>query len=189
MRNKLFFMLLVFVFYFAGCSPEDGLCQAEKHSGDKDFNCSEADKYFSTSGNSLLEKFRSEKLVYSATYLLGKSDVPSSDSVIVEKPEYMPSTIEIEKMSKCSIAPSIGGIDCDQWYSFTFVTSEKDLITFSSRNGDKISETLTLKYVFFDRSGLSLVGYSGNNELHINDETVIDENIYQTKHVYLMIEK
>jgi len=172
-----------------GCSPEDGFCEKRSFSGSDGFDCSSMDNYFSNTGNGILEHYRSKKAAFSATYLLNKDGVANSDSAIIEKPEYMPSAIEIEKMSKCSIAPSVGGIDCDQWYSFTFITAENDRITFSSRNGDKISENLTLKYVFFEKSGLSLAGSASSSEISFYDETAIDGTIYKTKHIYLMIER
>jgi hypothetical protein len=181
-----FFLVAVLVY---GCSPEDGLCDEIKYFGDNGFVCSQMDDYFSGTGAGISEEYTTKKAVYSATYVLNKEDVPGSTDVLINKPEYIPDELEFEKMTSCKIAPRIGGIQCSRWYSFTFLTATGEYVTFSSRNGDDLADSLVLKYVFLESDELSLEGSASSSEISFYDETVIDGTIYKTKHIYLIIER
>lgn len=171
------------------CSPEDGFCDDTEYSGGDNFNCSQMDAYFSNSGGSVLDRFTTKKAVFFATYLLNKNDVSGSASAVIQKPDYMPDKIEPVKMSECRIAPSIGGIDCNQWYSFTFMTTENWAIEFSSRDGDKFSGSLSLRYCTFEKEDLTLSGYLDDNSVNLNDTTIIDGTPYNISHKYILIDK
>jgi|GEM_PF-1625474 len=182
----VFLLPLIFI---AGCSPEDGFCDDTEYSGGDDFNCSQMDTHFSSSGKSVLELFTSKKAVFSATYILNKDGVSDSDSAVIRKPDYMPERIEPVRMSECRIAPSIGGIDCNQWYSFTFITPEDWTIEFSSRYGDKFSGSLSLRYCTFKTGDLTFSGHADENSINLNDTAIIDGASYSISHKYILIEK
>lgn len=176
-------------FFIAACSPEDGLCSEKKYSESNGFTCSQIDSYFSTTGTAIADEYTSKIAVYSATYVLDKEDVPGSSDVTINKPDNIPYELEFEKMTSCSIAPSIGGINCKEWCSFTFVAQNGEKVTFSSRNGDDLSNRLSLKYVFLKSEDLSLKGYTKNGAIYFYDEIVIDETPYDILHKFLLVEK
>ncbi len=189
MNFNLFFAFLFTLLFLAGCSPEDGFCDDTRYSGGDDFNCSQMDDHFSSSGKSVLELFTSRKAVFSATYLLGKSDVANSESAIIQKPDYMPERIEPVRMSECKIAPAVSGIDCNQWYSFEFTTPEDWTIEFSSRYGDKFSGSLSLRYCTFKTGELTFSGHTDENSIELYDTAVIDGASYNISHKYILIDK
>lgn len=182
----VFLLPLIFI---AGCSPEDGFCDDTEYSGGDDFNCSQMDTHFASSGKTVLERFTYSEAVFEATYLLNKDGIADSDSAVISKPDYMPEKIEPVRMSECRIAPSIGGIDCNQWYSFTFMTPENWTIEFSSRDGEKFSGLLSLRYCTFEKEDLALSGYLDDNSVNLNDTTIIDGASYNISHKYILIEK
>jgi hypothetical protein len=189
MNFNLFFAFLFTLLFLAGCSPEDGFCDDTRYSGGDDFDCSQIDSYFSSTGKSVLELFTSRKAVFSATYLLGKSDVANSESAIIQKPDYMPERIEPIRMSECKTAPAVSGIDCNQWYSFTFLTLENWKIEFSSRDGDHFSNNLALKYCTFEMDDMTFSGTTYENSIELYDTTVIDGASYNISHKYILIDK
>lgn len=189
MKTPAFLTLFLIVILVYGCSPEDGLCDERKYSGDNGFVCEQMDDYFSGTGAGISEEYAAKKAVYSATYVLNKEDVPGSNDVLINKPEYIPEELSFERMTSCKIAPRIGGIQCSRWYSFTFLTATGEHVTFSSRNGDDLADSLTLKYVFLESGELSLEGSASSSEINLYDETVLDGMAYRIKHTFLIVEK
>lgn len=107
---------------------------------------------------------------------------------VVKKPEYMPKTIKPVKMTKCKVAPALGGIRCNEWYSFTFLTEENFEIVFSTRSGKKFSKELSLTYCTFKMGELTFKGNVTENSISFQDTLTIDGAEHSVLHKYKFIE-
>lgn len=187
MFRTLFVFVFFSIFLLVSCTPEDGFCIEETYSGSEDFYCSQLDEHFTATGSGIEGTYTSKKAIYDGSYVTG--GLSGSNTVIIEKPDYIPETISMENMTSCTIAPSIGGVDCKKWYSFDFLTTDGDNITVSSRNGDDFSETLSLYYLTFITDGLEFEGYINNSKMGIYDSAVIEFQSVEITHKYTFKEK
>lgn len=185
MPRSLFLFIIFIILAVISCTPEDGICVDETHSGGDDFSCSQLDDHFSSTGSGIEKYYTSKKALYDGSFV---SSVGSA-TIIVDKPDYTPKVITMEKMTSCTIAPSMGGVDCKSWYSFDFTTTDGDAITISSRNGNDFNENLALYYLTFESDGLELSGFINSSKMGLNDFAVIGSGTVEVVHRYTFVEK
>ena len=180
MHFKLQIFAVLILISMLSCTPEDGFCVEETYSGEDDFSCSQLDGYFSATGAGIEQNYTTKEAVYDGSFVT----ISGSDNVIIEKPDYIPEKILMEKMTSCTIAPSKGGVDCNRWYSFDFVTADNDTITVSSRQGHDFNENMLIYYFTFETSGIQFDGYINSSKMGIYDTTVIDSQPVEVIHRY-----
>ena len=177
-------LLIVFIFLLAGCTPEDGWCSIEKHSGNEDFNCSQMDKNFSCTGQSILESFTDSAFVYRKTEVTDDSGLET----VMDKPDYIPETITFKSMDSCSLAPKAGGIDCTSWTEFTFTTEENITVTASSKSGDNTTSSCNPKFIEADLGKKNLSGIKSDSYLYLNDTSIKNGVEIKVRHYYLYVD-
>jgi len=165
---------------FIGCTPEDGWCSVEKHSGNEDFNCAQMDKDFSCTGQTILEGFTTLKFVYDKTEVADNNEFET----ITQRPEYIPETLTFESMDSCSLAPKVGGIECTSWTEFSFLTEENITVTASSKSGDKTSSTCNPKFIEIQLEEKTLNGIKSSTELYFDDTVVKNGNEIKVRHYF-----
>jgi len=185
MFRFFFSFIILIILSVISCTPEDGFCIEEKHSGGDDFSCSQLDDHFSATGSGIEEYYTSRKALYDGSFVSSGG----SDTVIIDKPDYIPEVIIMEKMTSCTIAPKVGGVDCKSWYSFDFTTTDGDSITISSRDGDDFNKNLALYYLTFESRGIEFSGFINSSKMGINDFAVIGSGTAQVVHRYTFVEK
>jgi len=172
------FILIFSALVFIRCSPEDGWCSIEKHTGNDDFNCSQMDKDFSCTGQSILESFTTLKFIYNKTEVADNNEFET----ITQRPEYIPDTLTFKVMGSCSLAPKVGGINCTSWTKFSFLTEENLTVTASSRSGDKTSSTCNPKFIEIQLEEKTLTGIKNSTELYFNDTVTKNGNEIKVRH-------
>lgn len=163
-----------------GCSPEDGWCSIEKHSGNEDFNCSQMDENFSCTGQSILESFITLRFVYDKTAVADNSGFET----VTPKPECIPETLTFKSMDSCSIAPKIGGVDCKSRTEFSFLTEENFTVKASSISGDRTTSTCSPKFIKIELEEKTLTGIKSSTELYFDDTMMKDGNEIRVRHYF-----
>ena len=174
------FILIFSTLVLIGCSPEDGWCSIENHSGNEDFNCSQMDEDFSCTGQSILESFITSRFIYDKTEVANNSEFET----VTQKPEYIPETLTFKSMDSCSIAPKIGGVDCKSRTEFSFLTEENFTVKASSRSGDNTSSTCNPKFIEIQLEEKTLTGIKSSTELYFDDTVVKDGNEIKVRHYF-----
>lgn len=185
MPFKLQIFAVFILISLLSCTPEDGFCVEETHSGGDDFSCSQLDEHFSATGAGIEQNYTTKTALYDGSFVT----VSGSDTILVDRPDYIPETIDLDRMTSCTIAPSIGGVDCNSWYSFEFSTTAGDTVTISSRKGSDFNENMALYYLVFETSGIKFDGYINSSKIGIYDTAAIDSKPVDVVHRYTFRER
>lgn len=178
------FTVFTIIFLLFACEPEDGWCSSETHSGSDDFNCSQMDKDFSCTGESILSAFTDKVFTYRKSEIADGSDTET----VMQRPEYIPETLTFMSISSCTLAPRFGGVTCKSWTEFTFDTEEKITFKASSRSEDNTVSPCDPKYLEFEikdkEKEKELTGIKTSTGLFLNDTTLKNGSEIKVRHYF-----
>ncbi len=188
----VFFLFLTLIFTLiltGGCKPEDGFCYEKNYGGDENFFCFEMDGYFTMSGNEISRYYTTKVLVYRGTVIKTGGMFSGNGEAVIEKPEYLPEAIPIESMVECTIAPQKSGMNCNEWFSFTFTSIDGISLELSSRKGKKYSPELYLKFITLHLVETSIEGTMDNSEVVFEETVIINEESAEITHKFSLYPK